>query len=43
MAELMSLRPSYSVLATPQLWIGVAAGIAMIFGAIRLRRWRDDN
>jgi hypothetical protein len=28
--------------ATPQLWIGVAAGAAMIYAAIRLRRWRDD-
>ena len=42
-AELMSLRTSYSALATPQLWIGVVVGVAMIFGAIRLRRWRDDN
>ena len=34
---------TYSVLATPQLWLGALAGAAMIFGAIRLRRWRDDN
>ncbi len=43
LARLMSLRTTYSVLATPQLWIGAVAGIAMILGAIRLRRWRDDN
>jgi ABC-2 type transport system permease protein len=41
--ELLSLRSTYTVLASPQLWIGVVAGIAMIIGAIRLRRWRDDN
>ena len=39
----MVLKSTYAVLATPQLWIGAAAGIAMIFGAIRMRRWRDDN
>jgi len=39
----MSLRAMYSVLLTPQLWIGVVAGAAMIFGAIRLRRWRDEG
>ena len=27
---------------TPQLWIGVLAGAVMIYGAIRLRRWRDE-
>ena len=28
--------------ATPALWIGVLAGAAMIYAAIRLRRWRDE-
>ena len=37
------LQAMYSVLATPQLWVGAVAGIAMIIVAIRLRRWRDDN
>jgi ABC-2 type transport system permease protein len=41
--QLLGLRATYSTLATPQLWIGAVAGIAMILGAIRLRRWRDDN
>jgi len=41
--ELFNLRSMYSVLATPQLWVGAAAGAAMIFGAIRLRRWRDEG
>ncbi|MFT4179639.1 MAG: hypothetical protein QM612_09300 [Thermomonas sp.] len=31
------------LLATPTLWIGAVAGAVMIFAAIRLRRWRDDN
>ena len=39
----LSLRSIYSVLLTPQLWIGVLAGAAMILGAIRLRRWRDEG
>lgn len=41
--SVVSLRTMYSVLLTPQLWIGVLAGAAMIFGAIRLRRWRDEG
>jgi ABC-2 type transport system permease protein len=41
--SLLSLRNTYAVFATPQLWIGAVAGIAMIFAAIKLRRWRDDN
>ena len=39
----MGLRTMYSVLLTPQLWIGVVAGAAMILGAIRMRRWRDEG
>jgi ABC-2 type transport system permease protein len=34
---------SYRVLGTANLWIGVVLGAAMIFGAIRLRRWRDEG
>ena len=40
---LLALKSTYSVLLTPALWIGVAAGAAMIFAAIRLRRWRDEG
>jgi ABC-2 type transport system permease protein len=29
--------------ATPDLWIGAGLGAAMIYGAIRLRRWRDEG
>ncbi|MFC7301941.1 hypothetical protein [Cognatiluteimonas weifangensis] len=41
--NLLDLRTTYSVLLTPQLWIGAGAGVAMILGAIRLRRWRDEG
>jgi ABC-2 type transport system permease protein len=34
---------TYAALATPAMWIGVAAGAAMIYGAIRMRRWRDEG
>lgn len=37
------LGASWGSLARPELWIGAAAGIAMIAGAIRLRRWRDEG
>jgi len=30
-------------LALPELWIGAAVGAALIFIAIRLRRWRDEG
>ena len=40
---LLGIQSMYSALATPQLWIGVVAGSAMIYGAIRLRRWRDEG
>jgi ABC-2 type transport system permease protein len=39
----MVLKSTYAVLATSQLWIGAAAGIAMLVAAVRMRRWRDDN
>ena len=41
--DFLYLNHSYSVLATPAVWIGTAAGAAMIAGAIWLRRWRDDS
>ena len=40
--SLISLERTYSMLATPELWIGAAAGAVMIFGAIWLRRWRTE-
>jgi len=41
--QLLSIPVTYGAFARPEMWIGVAVGAAMIFGAIRLRRWRDDN
>lgn len=41
--HLLSLKTTYSVLLTPQLWIGALAGAVMIYAAIRLRRWRDEG
>jgi ABC-2 type transport system permease protein len=38
-----SLSTSYAVLAKPDVWIGAAAGIAMLAGAVWFRRWRDDS
>jgi len=37
------LSHSWQAFATADMWIGVAAGAAMIFAAIRLRRWRDEG
>ena len=37
------LTQSWQVVTTADLWIGVAAGAAMIYAAIRLRRWRDEG
>jgi len=39
----MSAESAMQTLATPDIWIGAVAGLVMIYGAIRLRRWRDDN
>jgi ABC-2 type transport system permease protein len=34
---------SWMTLATAKAWIGAIVGAAMIFGAMRLRRWRDEG
>ncbi|WP_426102039.1 hypothetical protein [Massilia sp. TSP1-1-2] len=34
---------SWMTLATPQAMIGAVAGAAMIFAAIRIRRWKDEG
>jgi ABC-2 type transport system permease protein len=34
---------SWMTLATVQAWVGALAGAAMIFAAMRLRRWRDEG
>ena len=40
-ATLLSL--SYSTLASPSTWVAAAVGAAMIYAAMRLRRWRDEG
>jgi ABC-2 type transport system permease protein len=37
------LVQSWQTLGDPNIWIGAALGIAMIYAAIRLRRWRDEG
>lgn len=37
------LELSYSTLAHPSTWIAAAVGAAMIYAAMRLRRWRDEG
>jgi len=34
---------SWSTLERPELWIGAVAGVAMIYAAIRMRRWREEG
>ena len=34
---------SWAMLGKPSLWVGALAGGAMIFAAMRLRRWRDEG
>jgi ABC-2 type transport system permease protein len=34
---------SWSSLALPAVWLGAAAGAALIYAAIRLRRWREEG
>jgi ABC-2 type transport system permease protein len=34
---------SYMSLAGPDAWIGVVLGVAMLYAAIRVRRWRDEG
>ncbi len=41
--QLIDFSSSWNALATIDLWVGVALGAAMIYGAIRLRRWRDEG
>lgn len=41
--DFLNLGHAYAVLATPSFWIGAVAGLALLAGAIWLRRWRDDT
>jgi ABC-2 type transport system permease protein len=38
-----AFEASWMTLATAKAWIGALLGAAMIFGAMRLRRWRDEG
>jgi ABC-2 type transport system permease protein len=42
-ANAIQIGKSWAVFGSAELWIGALAGAAMIYAAIRLRRWRDDN
>jgi ABC-2 type transport system permease protein len=40
---LFSPQFAWGAFATPDLWVGAAVGIAMIFGAVHFRRSRDEG
>jgi ABC-2 type transport system permease protein len=40
---MLSTAVAYGAFLRPEMWVGAIAGAAMIFGAIRLRRWRDEG
>ncbi len=42
-AAALDIGKSWAVFGTAELWIGALVGTAMIYGAIRLRRWRDEG
>lgn len=37
------LSQSWMSLGHPSVWLGVAAGVAMMYAAVKLRRWRDES
>jgi ABC-2 type transport system permease protein len=37
------VRQSYMSFASMHAWIGVVAGVAMIYAATRIRRWKDEG
>ena len=43
MANMSIFSNSWSSLALPATWLGSAAGAAMIYAAIRLRGWREED
>ena len=43
LANAIQIGKSWALFGSADLWIGALAGAAMIYAAIRLRRWRDDN
>lgn len=43
LAHAIDFSSSWSAFATMDIWVGAVIGAAMIYGAIRLRRWRDEG
>lgn len=43
MVQFLSLGNLYATLGTTTAWIGMICGVALIAGAIWIRRWRDDT
>ena len=43
MAQIDVFGNSWSSLGLPAAWLGAAAGAAMIWAAVRLRRWREEG
>ena len=43
LTQSIDVTSSLHALATVDLWVGAAIGAAMVYGAIRLRRWRDEG
>lgn len=41
--QLLSVSTAYAAFLRPEIWVGAVAGIVMIFGAVRMRRWRDEG
>ncbi|KRE90582.1 hypothetical protein ASG87_18690 [Frateuria sp. Soil773] len=41
--DALNLANAYGVAGSPGFWVGAAFGLALLAGAIWLRRWRDDN
>lgn len=41
-ANVISFGTVFEVLGQIELWVGAAIGLAMLFAATRLRRWRDE-
>ena len=39
----IQIGKSWAIFGTVDLWVGALVGAAMIYAAMRLRRWRDDN
>ena len=41
--DVMDLTNTWHLMASPNLWIGVVVGAALLAGATWFRRWRDDS